>query len=138
MRTDARSIVFVAMLLQAGTALGQTATSAVTQEAVIELQWRDFREFSRTQRESGAAIDDVMRTLRVDVIFADLLPAAWRDFPESRLLRWEVLLTDDDDLEARAYPSGQIVLAAPFVARFVRSEDELAFLMAHEMAHVLL
>lgn len=30
------------------------------------------------------------------------------------------------------------MLSAPFVSRLVRSDDELAFLLAHEMAHVLL
>ncbi len=114
------------------------ARSRVTQAEVVELQWRAFREFSRAQREDGAAIDDASRTLGVDRIFARLLMVAWREFPAAMSLRWEVLLTDDDSVEARAYPSGQIVLSASFLSRFVRSDAELAFLLGHEMAHVLL
>jgi Zn-dependent protease with chaperone function len=126
------------MLLQAADAVVQRATSAVTQASVIEMQWRDFREFSSGERERGAAIDDATRAAGVDRIFARLLPVAWRDFSGSRSLHWEVMLTDDDRPEARAFPSGQIVLAAPFIARFVHSDDELAFLLAHAMAHILL
>jgi predicted Zn-dependent protease len=114
------------------------ASSRVTQADVVELQWRAFREFSQNQRESGAAVDDAVRTLNVDRIFARLLPVAWKWFPASSALRWEVLLTDDEGVEARAYPSGQIVLSGPFLARFVTSDAELAFLLGHEMAHVLL
>lgn len=114
------------------------ASSRVTQSEVVELQWRAFREFSLAQRADGAAVDDASRTLGIDRIFARLLTVAWREFPASAPLRWEVLLTGDDTIEARAYPSGQIALSTSFVARFVRSDAELAFLLAHEMAHVLL
>lgn len=114
------------------------ASSRVTQSEVVELQWRAFREFSLAQRADGAAVDDASRTLGIDRIFARLLTVAWREFPASAPLRWEVLLTGDDTIEARAYPSGQIALSTLFVARFVRSDAELAFLLAHEMAHVLL
>lgn len=138
MRKAAAAVACVVVLLPVGSARAQSATSEITQEAVVEMQWRDFRDFSRGERERGKAVDDATRTLGVDRIFARLLAVAWREFPRSRSLRWEVLLTDDEGLEARAYPSGQVVLAAPFVARFVQSEDELAFLLAHEMAHVLL
>ena len=138
MRTAAASLVLVVSLPWTTATFAQASISQITQDAVVELQWQDFREFSRGQRERGAAVDDAARTVHVDRIFARLMPVAWRQFPASQSLRWEVLLTDDDSIEARAYPSGQIVVSAPFVSRFVRSDDELAFLLAHEMAHVLL
>lgn len=138
LRTSAASLVLAVSLPWATATSAQTPISRITQAEVIELQWRDFREFSQRQRTQGVAIDDATRTLAVDQVFARLLPVAWRQFPASRSMRWEVLLTNDESIEARAYPSGQIVLSAPFVSRFVRSEDEMAFLLAHEMAHVLL
>lgn len=139
MRKFAAPLFLAAALTSAQTTIAQhPANSRVTQAEVVELQWRAFREFSLAQREGGIAIDDAARTLSVDRTFARLLAVAWRHFPASMSLRWEVLLTDDESIEARAYPSGQVVLAEPFVTRFVRSEAELAFLLAHEIAHVLL
>jgi hypothetical protein len=48
------------------------------------------------------------------------------------------MLTEGDRLEARAFPSGQIALAATLIVRFGHSADELAFLLVHAMAHILL
>ena len=138
LRRSTASLVVVSLLFWAAATAAGTSTSAVTQAAVVELQWRDFREFSQLQREQGAAVDDARRAVPVDRVFATLLKIAMEHFPSTRTMRWEVLLTDDDGVEARAYPSGQIILSAPFLSRFVRSNDELAFLLAHEMAHVLL
>lgn len=138
LRTAAASLAVALLLPWAAATVAQALSSDVTQAAVVELQWRDFREFSQEQREQGVAVDDSRRAVPVDRIFATLLNVAWEQFPASRPMRWEVLLTDDEGIEARAYPSGQIVLSAPFLARFVRSDDELAFLLAHEMSHVLL
>lgn len=139
MRAFASSFWLALLLLWASSASAQQAADGrITQAEVVDLQWRAFREFSLQQREHGRAVDDAARTGRFDRIFARLLRAAWEQFPASVALRWEVLLTDEEAIEARAYPSGQIVLAEPFVRRFVRSDAELAFLMAHEMAHVLL
>jgi predicted Zn-dependent protease len=138
LRTAVAASLFLVLAPISGPTSAQTSISQVNQANVVELQWREYREFSRSQRERGAVIDEATRALEVDRVFLRLLPVAWRLFPESRALRWEVLLTEDDSLEARAYPSGQIVVSAPFLSRFVRSDDELAFLLGHEMAHVLL
>lgn len=138
MRKSTASLVVVSLLSWAAATVAGTSSSEVTQAAVVDLQWRDFREFSQRQREQGAAVDDARRAVPVDRVFATLLKVALDQFPATRSMRWEVLLTDDDGVEARAYPSGQVILSTPFLARYVRSNDELAFLLAHEMAHVLL
>lgn len=103
MRNVPLSVWFAVLLFWMGDAVAQSlARSQVTQGEVVELQWRAFREFSQLPRERGSAIDDAVRTLGVDCIFARILTVALPRFPRTVSLRWEVLLTGDEGIEARA------------------------------------
>jgi beta-barrel assembly-enhancing protease len=54
------------------------------------------------------------------------------------LCRFQFLAFAGSELNALALPGGFILVAAPLMKLCAESDDELAFAMAHEMAHVVL
>lgn len=76
--------------------------------------------------------------LKAQRLFARLRAQAALDFPESRDWHWE-LHTSTEPLEsAYAMAGGKLLLSLEQLRTWNLSETELAMLMAHEMAHVLL
>lgn len=54
-----------------------------------------------------------------------------------RDIAWKVVVVDDDQINACALPGGKIVINSGLVRRFAEDEGALAFVIAHEVGHVL-
>lgn len=75
---------------------------------------------------------------RINRVFTNLLTAARAHSQRARQLAWSLTIVRLDDVEALALPGGQVVISEAFVERRARSDEALAFVLAHEMAHSLL
>lgn len=71
-------------------------------------------------------------------LFARLQAQAALDFPESRDWRWELHTSAEPEESAYAMAGGKLLLSLEQQRTWNLSETELAMLIAHEMAHVLL
>lgn len=56
----------------------------------------------------------------------------------ARAVNWQVAVTHGTAAEAYAFPGGQIVISEGLIDSLSLSEGQLAFVLAHEVAHVLL
>jgi predicted Zn-dependent protease len=117
------------------------------------LEFRDDLAFSRaevaaqgvraygarlqTLRMAGKLDPDPGLKARLQRIVPRLLRAAAYERPDSARLAWEVHACAACDENASAQPGGKLLVSADFVARHRLGDDELAYLMAHEIAHVL-
>jgi len=75
---------------------------------------------------------------RLARVFARLVGPARMQTPRSATLPWSLSVVRLADVEALAIPGGQVVVSETFVDHRLGSDEELAFVLAHEMAHSIL
>ena len=70
--------------------------------------------------------------------FARLLAVAREQTARSRALPWSLTVVRLPDVDALALPAGQVMVSEAFIDRRALSDEALAFVLAHEMAHCIL
>jgi predicted Zn-dependent protease len=110
------------------------AFDARTVEAVAERSYR-----GRVEQLAGDGRLDTNPTLpdRLHGLLARLLPAAHFEHPDSASIVWEIHTCRRCDEKASAMAGGRLLIGEEFVSDFALSDDELGYVLAHEMAHVL-
>ena len=75
---------------------------------------------------------------RLASVFARVVVEARAQTARSATLPWSLTVVRLPDLDAMAMPDGQLVISETFVDLRLRSDEALAFVLAHEMAHSIL
>lgn len=93
----------------------------------------------RIQRLAAAGNLDVDRVLlkRIRGLLARLRPAAEYERPAAARIAWEVHVCRNCDENASAMAGGKLLVGESFIKSIHPSDAELAYLLAHEMAHVI-
>jgi len=99
------------------------------------LQYQQLRENAASQR--ALAPEGHPKLLRLQAIAKRLLPHAGRYNERAPQWRWEVSLIGSQALNAFAMPGGKIAFYTGIIERLQLSDDEIAFVMGHEIAHAL-
>jgi predicted Zn-dependent protease len=98
-------------------------------------------QYSRLKREAAAkralAPDSHPQVVRLRAIAQRLIPLATPWNPRASLWRWEVNLIGSNELNAFCMPGGKIAFYFGILKRLQLSDDEVAMIMGHEMAHAL-
>jgi Zn-dependent protease with chaperone function len=81
---------------------------------------------------------DAPQLERVRRISARLIPQGSRINPAARNWAWEVNVIDTPSINAFCMPGGKIVVFDGLIDRLKLSDDELAAVIGHEIAHALL
>jgi predicted Zn-dependent protease len=110
---------------------------AFTAAEVNALAARSFGARLRTLALAGKLDPDPVLKRRLQRIVPRLLRAAITERPAAASLQWEIHACRQCDENASAMAGGKLLLSADMVDRLALSDDELAYLLAHEMAHVL-
>jgi predicted Zn-dependent protease len=110
---------------------------AFSASEVNALAARSFGARLRTLARAGKLDPDPALKLRLQRIAPRLIRAATYERPAAARLEWEIHTCTRCDENASAMAGGKLLLSADFVRRLALSDDELAYLLAHEMAHVL-
>lgn len=88
--------------------------------------------------KSQGVIDQNSRTAkRVNTIFRKLVPHTTTFRPDAQQFEWEINVVKSNELNAFAMPGGKMVVYSGIVERLTLSDDEIAAIVGHEMAHVL-
>jgi len=99
------------------------------------------RQYGQMKREAAAkhalASDDNPQLVRLRAIGQRVIPfcQAWN--PRAGQWRWEVNLIGSNELNAFCMPGGKIAFYYGILKRLQLSDDEVAMIMGHEMAHAL-
>ena len=104
--------------------LGVTADWAVTKTPVKIENWLGQQALNQFQTEENPALMQRLQSL------LDCLP---QDSP-LRQYQFKIFLSNTDDVNAIALPGGNIVVFSGLL-RQVKSENELAMVLAHELGH---
>lgn len=75
--------------------------------------------------------------VRVRRIAKDLLPFAAKWNPRSKEWRWEIVVIDSRNINAFCMPGGKIAVFTGIIERLKLTDDEIAMIVGHEIAHAL-
>jgi predicted Zn-dependent protease len=109
---------------------------------VSEAQLRDgavqaYQETLAKERKEGHLNADPAMTARVKGIAARIIPTTSAFRPEAPAWAWEVNVIKDEQLNAWCMPGGKIAFYSGIITRLSLSDDEIAAIMGHEIAHAL-
>jgi predicted Zn-dependent protease len=106
-----------------------------------QLEAQAAQQYAQMKREYAArnalAPDQHPQLLRLRAIAQRLVPPALPWNPRARLWRWEVNLMGSPELNAFCMPGGKIAFYMGILKKLQLSDDEVATIMGHEMAHAL-
>lgn len=97
----------------------------------------EYNQLMGAERQKGALNRNPSQTARVRAI-ADRLIAQTPVFrPDARQWAWEVNVITSNEVNAWCMPGGKIAVYSGLIEQLKVSDDELAAVMGHEMAHAL-
>jgi len=110
------------------------ALSAQEMDASASKQYAQVLE---EQRKKGALNQNAAQLRRVRAIANRLIPQTTAFRPDAAKWNWEVNLITAPDVNAWCMPGGKIAVYTGLIDKLKLSDDELAAVMGHEIAHAL-
>ena len=106
-----------------------------TLEASARQQYR--QTLSDANGKGALAPDDYPQLQRLRAIANRLIPSTAQWNPDSRKWKWEVNLIGSNQINAWCMPGGKIAFYTGILDQLKLTDDEVAMIMGHEMAHAL-
>ncbi len=75
---------------------------------------------------------------RLEHVFNRLVAEALTQTARSATLPWSLMVVRLPDVNAFALPNGRLAISESFIDRHLRTDETLAFVLAHEMVHSIL
>ena len=124
----------IAVPKRGGIASSLASSEALEKQAIA--QYTQLLKQASSQR--ALAPPDYPPLLRLQKIAQRLIPYTHRFSDRSDAWRWEVNLIGSKQVNAFVMPGGKIVFFTGIIDRLKLTDDEIAMIMGHEMAHALL
>jgi len=99
------------------------------------LQYRKMTEAA--DRKGQLLPNDHPQVVRVRTITRDLLPHAAKFNDRAGSWKWKVAVVDSRQINAFCLPGGKIVIFTGIIERLKLTDDEVAMIIGHEIAHAL-
>jgi Zn-dependent protease with chaperone function len=99
---------------------------------------QQYLQMTRQAQAKGVLNVDAPQVQRVRAIAGRMIPHGARFNPAARGWAWEVNVIDAPTINAFCMPGGKIMVFDGLIARLKLSDDELAAVIGHEIAHALL
>lgn len=110
----------------------------VSAEAVEQRASEQYLDLRRQATDNGDLVaDDDPQARRLQQVAQRLIPFAQSWNPRAREWTWEVSLIDTEQINAFCMPGGKIVFFTGLLDKLALTDDELAMIMGHEVAHAL-
>ena len=130
--------VALLLLLFAGSGFAQQTDPAAYPEPDSVDAWRSLgASYIRKALKEQKLDKDPVLNARIDAAMAAVGAAAAAIDPRHAASGWRAILIQGFGRGAAAFPGGTILVDATFVRTLGLSNDELALILAHEVAHVL-
>ncbi|MBY4597730.1 M48 family metallopeptidase [Ottowia caeni] len=142
------SVLAAAALLAAGcasTTSGSVAAGGqsrsqlllVSQQEVIQESLKYYDEQNREARSDGKLITSGAEFNRVQAVMRRLVPHVAVFRPDAVQWPWQLVLINEDTVNAHVMAGGKITFYTGILRRLQLTDDEIAAVMGHEMAHAL-
>lgn len=123
---------FATMLFVAGSLTACVTTESLNQEAASN--------YTQVKQQAAAqgVIDTTSQTAkRIHAVFNKMKPYAEQANKTGVPFNWEITVLKSSELNAWAMPGGKMAFYTGLVEKLNLSDDEIAVVMGHEMAHAL-
>ncbi|MEO6408584.1 MAG: M48 family metallopeptidase [Burkholderiaceae bacterium] len=123
-----------------GVSVGEQSrfSKLVPADQVEQAAGQQYGQLLAQARQQGAlAPPDHPQVVRLRAIAQRIIPFAAEWNPRSRQWRWEVNLLGGRQINAFCMPGGKIAFFIGILDKLHLSDDEVAMVMGHEMAHAL-
>ena len=148
MRTFSLAAVTVAALLASGcgsTTGGSVAAGGqgrsqlllVSSEQVQQKSLQYYEQQNREARSEGALITSGPEFERVNAVMRRLVPQVAAFRPDAAAWPWQLVLINEDTVNAHVMAGGKITFYTGLLRKLKLTDDEIAAVMGHEMAHAL-
>jgi predicted Zn-dependent protease len=111
--------------------------SMLSTDQVNQMYAQSYQETVSEATTKGVLDKDSAEAKRVQTVARRLIAQAPKLRPDAAQWQWEVNLIKSDDLNANCGPGGKIIVYTGLIDTLKLSDDELAAVMGHEIAHAL-
>lgn len=120
-------------------AVGVTRTQrmAVSSEEIEAASARAYQQMLQQAAAKGALDRDPAQLARVRAVAARLIAQTGAFRPDARRWQWETHVFDSPQINAFAMAGGKIGIYSGLLERLALTDEELAAVIGHEMAHAL-
>ena len=142
------SAVLAAALLAAGCASTTTGSVAsggsarsqlllVSPEQVMQQSLQYYDQQNTKARAQGKLDTSGAEWNRVNTVMQRLVPHVATFRPDAARWPWQLVLIDEDTVNAHVMAGGKITFYTGIIRKLRLTDDEIAAIMGHEMAHAL-
>ena len=115
----------------------QTMTSLVSSQEVEKQAAQQYAQVLAQAQKKDLLNQDPQQVQRVRAVAARLIPQVVVFRGDAVKWKWEVNVLTSKDINAWCMPGGKIAVYTGLIERLKLSDDELAAVMGHEIAHAL-
>ncbi len=115
----------------------QRMSSLVSEADLEKGAAQAYHEILAKERQQGALNVDAAATQRVRAIASRMIPQTAAFRPDAPKWAWEVNVIRSDEVNAWCMPGGKIAVYTGLIQKLSVTDDELAAVMGHEIAHAL-
>ncbi|WP_263147620.1 M48 family metallopeptidase [Pseudomonas sp. RIT-PI-AD] len=111
--------------------------SMLSSDEVNQMYSQSYTQTLQEASSKGVLDKNSQNAKRVDAIARRLIAQAPVFRPDAAKWDWQVNLIDSEELNANCGPGGKIIVYSGLIDQLKLSDDELAAVMGHEIAHAL-
>ena len=114
------------------------ATRLVPAEQVEQAAQQQYAQMGQDARQKGALLpDNHPQVVRLRAIAKRLIPYSMEWNKRATQWQWEVIVLNSKELNAFCMPGGKIAFYTGILEQLQLTDDEVAMVMGHEIAHAL-
>jgi predicted Zn-dependent protease len=110
---------------------------AVSSEEIVQAADQQYAEMMAEARKKGVLNQNAAQVSRVRAIANRLIPQTVYFRPDARKWDWEENVISSSEVNAWCMPGGKIAVYTGLIDKLHVTDDELAAVMGHEIAHAL-
>ncbi len=109
----------------------------VSSEQLDQMSVQAYNKLKADAAQKGTLNTDPAITRRVQAIAGRIIPHTGVFRPDAPGWKWEVNVINSNELNAFCMPGGKIMFYSGLVRQLSATDDEIAIVMGHEIAHAL-
>lgn len=117
--------------------IGRTQRMAVSEQQIEQAARQQYSEVLADARKKGTLNRDAAQVSRMRSIASRLIAQTAVFRPDARSWQWEQNLITAPEVNAWCMPGGKIAVYTGLIEKLRISDDELAAVLGHEIAHAL-